>query len=128
MGHFISYTGDQVCLHVLWTHCSLQVLCESVSPTGLLALRKDWSRNHELYCKTHLNIQLHPRSHNAEKEIFGLHFTRHKRCSTAIPREHFFALLSGANQAVPSVPVCWTGPREVSSRAMWSQKVRGEGG
>lgn len=40
----------------------------------------------------------------------------------------FFVLLSGANQAVPSVPACWTGPREVSSRAMQSQKVRGEGG
>lgn len=70
--------------------CTLQVLCESVSPIGLLALRKDLSRNHELCCKPHLNNQLPPRSHNAENEIFSLHFTRHQRCSTDIPRQHFF--------------------------------------
>lgn len=93
-------------------------------PVGLLALRKDLSRNHELHCRTHLNNHLPPRSHNAENEIFSLYFTRHQRCSTDITRQHFFVFLSGAHQAVPSVPVCWTGPREVPSRAMRPQSER----
>lgn len=44
--HFISYPGNQVCLHVLWIRCRLKLLCDSVFPIGFLALRKDLSRNH----------------------------------------------------------------------------------
>lgn len=83
------YTGDDLCIHMLWITCTPQVLCENISPTGLLALRKDLSRNHELCCKTRLNKQLLPRSHNAENEIFGLCLPTHQRCSTDVPRHHF---------------------------------------
>lgn len=109
---------------MLWISCKLQVLYENASPVGLLALRKDLSRYHKLHCRTHLNNHLPPRSHNAENEIFSLYFTRHQRCSTDITRQHFFVFLSGAHQAVPSVPACWTGPREVPSRAMRPQSER----
>lgn len=119
-GHFISYTGDHGYIPMLWITCKLQVLCENTSPIGLLALRKDLSRNCELCWKLNLNNQLPPRSHNAGNEIFGLHFTRHQSCSTDLARQHFFVFFSGANQAVPSVPACWTGPREVPSRGMRS--------
>lgn len=58
----------------------IPVFCVDVSSVGLLASRKDLSRNHQLCGKTHLNNQLPPRSHNAENESFGLPFTRHQRC------------------------------------------------